>query len=300
MRSRRPVHVHAAALGRIAVLLCLVLFMTCISRPVRAEAAADPRGPQGTITFDFGDGRTYQVTPDLALTMCQTGPDGQYVTDPATGRFAVDPWRVLSFLQGLQRTYTRSGATTGTYFQATRGDLIPLSGGSSARYTFDLNTELPYLYAALVGSRTETHKVNYPGLPAGGANVSLAYNGTTYIEIDLTLQTLYYYVGGNLALATPIVTGNVSAGMGTPTVIYYVNNKATGTYLVGRNYRSYVNYWMPIIRNSIGIHDATWRSSFGGQIYRTSGSHGCINVPLANMQQLYPITNVGTPVIIFY
>ena len=60
------------------------------------------------------------------------------------------------------------------------------------------------------------------------------------------------------------------------------------------------DYWMNFYANAYGMHDATWRGSFGGKIYKYNGSHGCVNIPLEAAMQLYPILNVGTPVIIFY
>src|SRR5207248_9498365 len=54
------------------------------------------------------------------------------------------------------------------------------------------------------------------------------------------------------------------------------------------------------------IHDASWRHEFGpgsnvvdgtpGE--DTTGTHGCINVPLADQERLYSWATVGTPVIV--
>ena len=70
------------------------------------------------------------------------------------------------------------------------------------------------------------------------------------------------------------------------------------TYLVGTGYRSYVNYWMPF-NGGIGLHDATWRSEFGGDIYMYDGSHGCVNLPLANAGVIYNNVSAGTKVIVY-
>ena len=51
---------------------------------------------------------------------------------------------------------------------------------------------------------------------------------------------------------------------------------------------------------NIGMHDATWRSSFGGTIYKTKGSHGCINMPYEKAQELYGYIEKGTPVICYH
>ena len=48
-----------------------------------------------------------------------------------------------------------------------------------------------------------------------------------------------------------------------------------------------------------GLHDASWRSSFGGSIYKRSGSHGCVNLPTWEAPELYDLISVGTPVIVF-
>ena len=56
---------------------------------------------------------------------------------------------------------------------------------------------------------------------------------------------------------------------------------------------------MPFNGN-IGMHDANWRSSFGGDIYKTNGSHGCINLPPSVAQELYGYVEKGTPVICYY
>ena len=57
---------------------------------------------------------------------------------------------------------------------------------------------------------------------------------------------------------------------------------------------------MMAVDGHIGIHDATWRKEFGGEIYKTNGSHGCINTPLEIMTELYDLVEIGTPVIMFY
>jgi lipoprotein-anchoring transpeptidase ErfK/SrfK len=55
---------------------------------------------------------------------------------------------------------------------------------------------------------------------------------------------------------------------------------------------------MPV-KNGIGIHDALWRTDFGGTLYQKSGSHGCINTPLEAMKKLYSNSKVGMPVIMY-
>ena len=56
---------------------------------------------------------------------------------------------------------------------------------------------------------------------------------------------------------------------------------------------------MPFNKN-IGLHDAYWRSRFGGEEYKRNGSHGCVNLPPENAQKLYRYVEAGMPVICYY
>lgn len=123
--------------------------------------------------------------------------------------------------------------------------------------------------------------------------------GNTYVEINLTAQHLFFYKEGELVLESDFVSGNSSRGYDTPAGVYGVTYKQRNATLTGENYATPVSYWMPFNRN-IGMHDATWRSSFGGNIYKTSGSHGCINLPYSVAQQIYEGIEKGTPVICYH
>ena len=121
----------------------------------------------------------------------------------------------------------------------------------------------------------------------------------TYVEVDMTLQKMFFFSEGEKVFETDVVTGCTAKGWGTPELVAYVNYKKRNTYLRGKNYRSFVNYWVPVYRG-IGLHDATWRKEFGGELYKKGGSHGCINTPLEKMTELYEMLEVGMPVVIHY
>ena len=121
--------------------------------------------------------------------------------------------------------------------------------------------------------------------------------GDTYVEVDLDNQHVWCYVDGLCVIETPCVTGNVAHVTGTPDGIYDITFKETNATLVGEGYQSHVNYWMPFNRG-IGLHDATWRSKFGGGIYLTAGSHGCVNLPLSAAKTIYANIEKGEPVIV--
>ena len=67
----------------------------------------------------------------------------------------------------------------------------------------------------------------------------------------------------------------------------------------GSDYASPVTYWMPF-NGGIGMHDATWRSTFGGKIYLNAGSHGCVNMPYQKAGSVYNNVSAGYPIVVHY
>lgn len=122
--------------------------------------------------------------------------------------------------------------------------------------------------------------------------------GNTYVEINLTNQYLWFYKSGKIITQGDVVTGNVSRGNATPQGTYTLNYKQKNATLRGDNYNSDVKYWMPFNMN-IGIHDASWRNSFGGNIYQESGSHGCVNAPEYLAKNIFENIEPGTPIICY-
>lgn len=122
--------------------------------------------------------------------------------------------------------------------------------------------------------------------------------GGHYVEIDLNNQCLWLYKNGKLVIQSPLVSGKVSNRNWTPAGVFSIYYKETSTYLVGPTWRSYVDYWMAF-NGGIGLHDANWRSQFGGNIYMYDGSHGCINLPPKNAGVIYKNVSVGTKVIVY-
>ena len=127
----------------------------------------------------------------------------------------------------------------------------------------------------------------------------------TYVEVDLTLQHMWYYKNGSLVVDSPFVSGCIKEKTGTITGTYMLQYKERDATLRGGNeeddtdYESEVSFWMPFF-NGYGLHDATWRSHFGGTIYKTNGSHGCINLPYSKAEILFNNISAGCPIVVFY
>ncbi|HAE80047.1 MAG TPA: hypothetical protein DCG70_00570, partial [Lachnoclostridium sp.] len=127
----------------------------------------------------------------------------------------------------------------------------------------------------------------------------------TYVEVDIPNQHVYYYVKGKLAWESDCVSGTEqNSGRRTPTGVYSLYYKQLNRTLHGPpradgtpSYSSFVNYWMAFYKG-YGLHDASWRSEYGGNIFQYSGSHGCVNLPKKKAAELYDILDVGTTVLI--
>ncbi len=185
---------------------------------------------------------------------------------------------------GMERSYlTHDGKT------------VTVNGGIYGN-RLDQKAEREYLIQAFLDGNMADRVPEYieKALYQGSDDI-----GPTYIEVNLTQQKLYYIKEDELFLETDIVSGSIRGGHRTPSRICYIQGMYRNTVLRGPGYASFVYYWVPVY-GAIGIHDATWRNRFGGEIYLTNGSHGCVNVPLEKMKILYADMEKGMPVILFY
>ena len=123
--------------------------------------------------------------------------------------------------------------------------------------------------------------------------------GNTYVEINLTAQHLYFYANGKLLVESDFVSGNAAKGWSTPAGAYSITYKQRNATLKGQGYATPVSYWRPF-NGGIGLHDANWRKTFGGTIYKNGGSHGCVNLPPAVAKTIYENISAGDPVLCYH
>ena len=243
------------------------------------------------IVYQMGE-EEIPVDASVVCDWIATDDNGRFLFDEA-GELQLKENAIEGFVERLADEYDTVGASR--QFLSTRGDLVTVEGGLYGN-KIDREAEIAYLTQAFYEKRNEVHRPAYiqEAWKQGKEDI-----GSTYIEVDMGEQKMYYYVDGVLMIDTPIVTGNTSRRMGTPSGVNYVYLKQKNRILRGQGYASHVDFWMPV-KGNIGIHDAAWRGKFGGTIYQTNGSHGCINTPRPAMEQLYDMAEVGTPVVMFY
>lgn len=130
--------------------------------------------------------------------------------------------------------------------------------------------------------------------------------GSTYLEVDISAQKMWYIVDGSVALTSDVVTGLPADDRDTPTGVYSILYTERDSILKGEinpatgkpSYETRVAFWMPFTYQGHGFHDATWQAKFGGDWYKYHGSHGCVNMPYDKASQLFEMISAGTPVII--
>lgn len=194
----------------------------------------------------------------------------------------IDGEKVKSYLDTLSNKYNMTGKVRN--FVASSGKTINIGSGT---YSVVINTakEVPEIIAIIREGKAVTKEPSYVQ--------------ATYVEIDLSKQHLWFYKNGSLVVDGDVVTGDLSSGMATPEGAYRLYYKERDVVLRGPGYAAPVDFWMPF-NGGIGIHDATWRSRFGGTIYKYDGSHGCINCPYSLAETIYDNIDAGTLIICYY
>lgn len=218
--------------------------------------------------------------------------NGEFLLDE-NGELTLDEAAVEAYVAELAG---RHDSADGPWlFYPTRGGTVTIEKGTYG-YKLNQKKQKELLMEQVYAHEDASAEPVYSQQGFGASSDAI---GSTYIEVDMTNQMMYYYEGGQLQLSTPVVTGNTSKGNGTPERVCYVYYKQRNRVLIGEDYQTPVSYWMAVYGN-IGIHDASWRGKFGGTIYQTNGSHGCINTPTDAVGRLYDMVEVGTPVVMFY
>lgn len=207
---------------------------------------------------------------------------------------------VREYVYNFARKYNTLGFTRN--FKTSSGKIIKVEGGD---YGFALNqdAETEQLIADIQDGNPVKRSPLW--LMTGFTDYNIKDDiGNTYVEISIKKQHLWYYKNGKKIVECDVVTGNPYMGYSTPTGTFGLSYKQLGATLRGEEadgteYESPVTYWMPFYGN-YGMHDASWRSSFGDDIYLGGGSHGCVNMPTKAAKKVFEnIADRKTPVIVY-
>ena len=206
--------------------------------------------------------------------------------------FILDEKAVDEYVAAINGKYTVTGQNN--TFETTSGKIIDISTES---YDWIVDTEA--LKASIINhvAFNLSDKLELPFSKKGNHYTGKNFGGT-YIEISIEDQHIWMYLDGECVKDSDVVTGNVRAKHETRKGVFYLIGKTKNTYLKGPGYNVHVNYWMPF-DGGIGMHDASWRRKFGGEIYKTNGSHGCVNMPNEMAKFIYENITYETPIIVY-
>lgn len=205
----------------------------------------------------------------------------------------IDEEKVKEYLYTLGKKYNTVGKTR--KFKTAYGKKIEVEGGYYG-WKINVSGEIEALIENIKNGQRLTKEPLYLQTALDRRENDI---GDTYVEISINRQYLWFHKDGKIIAGGDIVTGDIDKGFKTNVGTYMLNYKQKGAILEGENYRSEVKYWMPFNGN-IGIHDANWRSSFGGNIYKENGSHGCVNAPEYLAKIIFENIEDGTPVICYF
>lgn len=236
------------------------------------------------ITYTFGD---TTETADNAKIMSWLKVKGSKVT--------VDQQKVEEYVAELASKYNTKNKNR--EFQTHDGETIEIDR-SEYGYQIDQEKEVQQIVSDIKG-KTPVQREPVYSVEGNGRN-GMDDLGGNYIEISLDEQHLWLYQNGDLVTETDIVSGLPTEERATYTGAWSIAYKASPYTLSSEiyGYSTEVRYWMPFVCGQ-GLHDADWQTEFGGDVYKTKGSHGCINLPPDQAEIIYHTVEAGYPVICY-
>ncbi len=251
-----------------------------------------------SITFDFED-RSKKVDSNMIADWIVTLHDGSVAKD-AEGNPLFDRDKVSAFVQQMAAETDTLGTSRSFYATVDGWITMPWDSDYSSIYGWQINqaATVEQLIGLMCAGETVTVEPQYNVRGYCRATDDI---GTTYVEVDISEQHLWLYKDNVIVLESDIVSGTETdperrTPRGIGSIWSHEKQRVLGTMEV-QGYETLVNYWMPFNYMGCGFHDLD-RSEYGGTIYMYNGSHGCINMPLNKVEELYNMTENGVPVIV--
>nr|MBP3599410.1 L,D-transpeptidase family protein [Eubacterium sp.] len=239
------------------------------------------------ITYQFGE-KTEEISWSKLKKHLSYNPDTAVLTFKTK-------W-VRKYVQQLAKKYNTYGKTR--TFKTTKDGKVKIRGGIMGWWIHEDET-VKQLKKLLKNKKSKVVEPIYRSIAAQHGKDDI---GDTYVEISIERQHLWFYKNGKLKLESDVVSGKLTKERKTTVGVHRVYGKERDRYLgtmAVQGYRSFVRYWMPFNWDGQGLHDASWRSKFGGNIYKNGGSHGCVNLPSSFAGKLYKEVTIGMPVVVY-
>ena len=244
-----------------------------------------------TITYDFDDRQEVLEPETISEWITVNEEDDSVEVD----RDAVTNWVNENLVK-----YDTYGSDYMRTFHSTLQGTLEIPGGQYGIYGWltDVDATVDKLIEYIQNGESVTVEPEYARTGYCRATDDI---GDSYAEVDITNQKVFVYKDGELVIESDCVTGMANdPSRETPPGVYKVwsmdRNRILGT-MEAYGYEQPVDYWIYFTEIDIGFHDLA-RSAYGGDIYKTNGSHGCVNLPLDVAAEMYDTVEIGYPVIV--
>lgn len=250
-----------------------------------------------TITYEFGS--QTEVLEGSTIT--------DWITVNEDMEVAIDDDKVSEYVAGLAEEYDTRFRDRA--FVADDGRIVHIAADVNLYgYTINQDAECATLKEDILNRESVSREPVYFETDSFGCPLYYGREGDddlngTYVEVSITKQHLWFYKDGTLIVESDVVTGNLGSDE-TETIAgcYPMAYKDSPAVLTGENsvdyWSSEVDYWMAFNQGQ-GLHDAPWRSQFGGEIYKGDGSHGCVNLPTDVAGKIYENIVPGIAIIVY-
>ena len=254
---------------------------------------------RASITYSMPDGTTQVLDGNTMKDWLAVDADGKYSKDE-------NQWneRVKEYVANLAAAIDTNGKDHTFPATGIEGGVTISQEGYG--WKVDQEQEIAKIAEEVDAHAADTREPQYAQREFAASTENNGF-GKTYVEVDASRQHIWLYKDGNLVVDGDCVTGLMEQSSYTKPGIYTTAAKESQKKLHGElqadgsySWERDVDSWIPF-NGEIGFYDASWRSSFGGNLYLTAGSTtGSVALPTAVAQALYDNVDDGTPVIIYY
>lgn len=263
------------------------------------------------IQWDMGEDHYETITPNDIKDWIIIGTDGSV---------DVDKDKMAEWVEEFCLKYKTVGKTRS--FKSHTGAIIEVSGGDYGwQLNYNQTVEDAYnaikadteqkLIDAYIEDQSKANKKaltvslepNYKnkGDHMNYENPEEDWDTSNYTEVDIAAQMVYVFQNGEVVYSAKCVTGLPSdPTRATKTGCWYIKDKKLEYTLVGEDYETPTKYWIRITWTGTGYHymnRSDW-ANWSPELYKTKGSHGCINLQLEDVKTIYGYVKLGDMVFI--
>lgn len=244
---------------------------------------------------NLGFNKTIEIPYEIVLNAVYELDGKAYVHYASMYAYAAHLSRLYNTV-GLERKFVTTGGDTLTF--------TPTKDDTFLGWELNQKETAKNLCKAIANGFDKNNSVDAVWVTKGKSHNGMNDFGDTYVEINIRKQHMWCYVDGKLLFDTDVTTGTDSiASCRTPTGMFMTMDWNTEYTMRGSYGTAFSHYFIRLTPTGIGIHDASWRTKYGGNEYINNGSHGCINTPYDKVKLFYNTLHgqaaEGVPVIIY-